>query len=265
MAVFSGNGAVGSPSFTFSSDTDTGMYRIGVNSLGLATGGVSALQIDSAQNVDITPTDRLRVYGRITPTDGVRFMNISATTANGAVFDTAGTAIPMSFSIGNGSTNIERLRLDSAGNILAGGTLPASYQVRISTAGDILVGGTLPSSPNASLSVNGNFTSNKNAIIRGEGFSASSTDISIPGLTSGYFYQILCIAVSGSVAVNPVVDVFIVGSASLSGSGFVVQSLGGGGIFSITRSAPVSNSYDLTIACSDGTRLFRSASVTRIA
>jgi hypothetical protein len=41
MAVFSGNGTNSAPSFTFSSDTDTGIYRYGANILGITAGGVN--------------------------------------------------------------------------------------------------------------------------------------------------------------------------------------------------------------------------------
>lgn len=68
MAVFSGNGSNTAPSFTFSSDTNTGMYRVGADSLALSTAGVAALAIDSAQRVGIgtlTPSTELEVtsYG----------------------------------------------------------------------------------------------------------------------------------------------------------------------------------------------------------
>lgn len=57
MAVFSGNGSSGSPSFTFSSDTDSGLYRIFTNKIGLATGGADALTIDENQLVGIGTVD----------------------------------------------------------------------------------------------------------------------------------------------------------------------------------------------------------------
>ncbi len=41
MAVFSGNGSVSAPSFTFSSDTNTGIYRVGTDDLGIACGGAA--------------------------------------------------------------------------------------------------------------------------------------------------------------------------------------------------------------------------------
>jgi hypothetical protein len=42
------NGAVGAPALTFTSDTDTGLYRVGANSLALVAGGAAILTADSA-------------------------------------------------------------------------------------------------------------------------------------------------------------------------------------------------------------------------
>ena len=51
-------GAVGAPSFSFVSDTNTGMYRIGADNIGFATNGTLAFDVTSAQvvraNVAIT-------------------------------------------------------------------------------------------------------------------------------------------------------------------------------------------------------------------
>ena len=47
---------VGTPTFSFHDDTDTGMYRVGSNSLGFTTGGTSRLNIDSSGNVKIGST-----------------------------------------------------------------------------------------------------------------------------------------------------------------------------------------------------------------
>lgn len=71
MAVFTGNGSQGSPSFTFSSDNDTGFYRYGDGTIGVTLNGQmrarfqgSALNISSS---DIVPSSGagqdLKVYG----------------------------------------------------------------------------------------------------------------------------------------------------------------------------------------------------------
>lgn len=43
--VFSGDGAVGAPTYSFVSDTDTGIYRIGANNIGVACNGANVLNI----------------------------------------------------------------------------------------------------------------------------------------------------------------------------------------------------------------------------
>lgn len=42
------DGAVATPSITFESDQDTGLYRLGANDLGVATGGVLRLRVDGS-------------------------------------------------------------------------------------------------------------------------------------------------------------------------------------------------------------------------
>lgn len=43
--ILNGNGAVGTPAFGFTSDPDSGMYRIGANNLGLAVNGTKILDV----------------------------------------------------------------------------------------------------------------------------------------------------------------------------------------------------------------------------
>jgi len=46
--VLTGNGTVAAPSVSFASDQDTGLYRIGANSIGVAAGGNLRARIDSS-------------------------------------------------------------------------------------------------------------------------------------------------------------------------------------------------------------------------
>lgn len=46
--IYNGDGAAATPCYTFGSDTDTGMYRLGVNSIGFATGGALRASITSS-------------------------------------------------------------------------------------------------------------------------------------------------------------------------------------------------------------------------
>lgn len=48
------DGSSSIPSITFTSDTDTGIYRASANALGLTTGGIAALVLDSSQNAVFT-------------------------------------------------------------------------------------------------------------------------------------------------------------------------------------------------------------------
>ena len=51
------DGSVGTPSISFSGDTDTGLYRVGSNALGFATGGALRTQVDSSGlGVGLAPT-----------------------------------------------------------------------------------------------------------------------------------------------------------------------------------------------------------------
>ena len=60
------NGTDAAPTHTFYGDSDTGMYRVGANTLGFVTGATDALTIDSSQhatfNADIIAKKHLRLY-----------------------------------------------------------------------------------------------------------------------------------------------------------------------------------------------------------
>jgi hypothetical protein len=47
------DGTAGSPSHSFTNDTDMGLYRIGTDIIGIATNGTEAVRIDASQNVGI--------------------------------------------------------------------------------------------------------------------------------------------------------------------------------------------------------------------
>lgn len=47
------DGTAGSPTYTFTSDSDNGLYLIAANTLGVATSGIEAVRIDGSQNVGV--------------------------------------------------------------------------------------------------------------------------------------------------------------------------------------------------------------------
>ena len=49
-----GDGSVSEPAFGFTSDTDTGFYRIGSNNVGWSQGGTLAFDINSGGTIDFT-------------------------------------------------------------------------------------------------------------------------------------------------------------------------------------------------------------------
>lgn len=121
MAVFAGNGSATSPSFTFSSDNNIGMYRIGADILGFSTNGAEALRIDGSGFVGISnssPTAKLSVNGSVT----------IGTQANVAVrIGTGGTADLLLGSFnGNApfvaSEDILQLRTNNASQLTIGAT-----------------------------------------------------------------------------------------------------------------------------------------------
>ena len=67
-------GSVTLPGIAFSGDQDTGIYRVGANSLGIATGGVAAMILDSSQNVSI-PNGTLLVSDNNSGIHGVEITN----------------------------------------------------------------------------------------------------------------------------------------------------------------------------------------------
>lgn len=83
--IQSPSGSAGTPSHSFSTDTDTGMYRAGANELGFATNGAAALEMDtnaadftgSAISLSATGTRVLIITGAGSP-EGVQIANVGS-------------------------------------------------------------------------------------------------------------------------------------------------------------------------------------------
>ena len=136
------SGTAAAPSYTFSGDTDNGLYYAGTNSIGLSTSGTSALLIDSVGKVGvgtIAPNADLHVKGPTfvtlnLETTGGSTNQLLFTRSNGGAAATE--AIVGHASSGSdfylynqlsanllfGTAGAEKLRLDSSGRLLLGTT-----------------------------------------------------------------------------------------------------------------------------------------------
>lgn len=76
------NGTAAAPSVTFASDLDTGMYRIGANTIGLATNGTLGLTLSSAQNVIVAGSSVKIGGGAIDTTSALNVASAALTSAS---------------------------------------------------------------------------------------------------------------------------------------------------------------------------------------
>ena len=120
------NGTNSAPSIAFASDPDTGIFRVGANSLGFAVGGTHAATIDSSGRVGVgtpTPSYKLETSGTqnnndivITNTTISSSLRLQMIDANGAMFTTG------SYPLLLGTANTERGRVTSGGYFKASDT-----------------------------------------------------------------------------------------------------------------------------------------------
>jgi hypothetical protein len=151
--VLVASGTAAAPSYTFSGDTDNGLYYAGTNSIGLATAGTNAIIVDSAQNVGIgttTPGHNLDLIG--TTTSAFRIRSSASATRGFEIWNNSSTNEAYISNYYGGpiifqTTNTERLRIDSSGRLLVG-TSSASKTLR-----QVIQGNSADSTGNAVLAL----------------------------------------------------------------------------------------------------------------
>jgi len=133
--VLVASGTAAAPSYTFSGDTDNGLYYAGTNSIGLATAGTNAILIDSTGNVGIgttSPSRKLTVNGDINLGSNNK---IESSSSGGSLQVQGGSTFPGgNILLGGGSgTNDIRFRTSGASTV-------STERMRIDSSGRLLVG-----------------------------------------------------------------------------------------------------------------------------
>jgi hypothetical protein len=223
MAVFTGNGSAAAPSITFSSDTNTGIFRSSSDELSITTGGTNrvvfgdlvdlsgggntslanfqntriGLNVNTATSVSAAPVDFREDVGAgtaqilsLTNSNGTFGTGLGAGLNFGAFAGTVVATISGAMA-GPAFSNGGILTLETSSGFLGHmkAVVNGGEVARIGPAGDLLIGGTLPSAPNITLNANGNATFagvTVNSLIGGQvfNFTPDSTWQTITGLSS---------------------------------------------------------------------------------
>ena len=102
------SGVVSAPAYSWASDNDTGIYRIGANNIGVAANGAKVLDI-ATTGLTVTGT------GSFTST-----ATASALIPSGSGVPANGVYLPAANTVGISTNTTERARIDSSGNLLVG-------------------------------------------------------------------------------------------------------------------------------------------------
>lgn len=113
--LLGGDGTVSLPFYSFTSDPDTGVYRIGTNNVGLAVGG--------AKIVDINSSGLNSIIGATTPAAGT-FTTLIGTTVAGALDGVLGGNTPAAATATSGtfSGNVTAVDLTLSGDLTVNGS-----------------------------------------------------------------------------------------------------------------------------------------------
>jgi hypothetical protein len=137
-AVQGGNGSAGTPAFSFSGDTNTGMYNAGADTLGFSTGGTARMSILSSGPVQAVTDFRAPIFydtadtsyyvdpastSRLSTITLVNTINGGNGTATNPVFSFSGDTNTGMYNptgtdtLGFSTAGTLRMRIDSSGNV----------------------------------------------------------------------------------------------------------------------------------------------------
>lgn len=140
---YAGNGTVSLPSFTFTSDTNTGLYRIGTDNIGVSAAGAKVLDI-ATTGLSITGVNTITSasatalsVGRLGATTPALLVDAStATSITGIKIKSAGTGAGVAISaIGEASNGALTIDAQGSGTISLGATSTGNIVLTRATTG----------------------------------------------------------------------------------------------------------------------------------
>jgi hypothetical protein len=134
------SGTAAAPSYTFSGDTDNGLYYAGTNSIGVSTAGTAALTIDSSQQVGIgttSPSKKLEISASSAEA-GIALSSSGRTLVmtsheQGGVSQATKIGTTSNHELRIITNDTERMRISSTGNVGIGESDPDHLLVLKST------------------------------------------------------------------------------------------------------------------------------------
>lgn len=178
VPVLAAGGSAGAPEYSFTGDTNTGMYRVTADSLGFATGGTNRVTIDTATFASSLAVDGHRFFSDIGATASAPAFSFTGDTDTGMYQDATGE---IDFTV-NGT---KRLTVDTA---TVTSTLPLTLAGH---GGNTPFNCTVRSNSTGSVSVSTK-SCNANEIVVGGGGLCSTGNVTNTLPTSATTWQVAC-------------------------------------------------------------------------